>query len=297
MTAAISIQGLTKDYGSLRALDDLTLDVQAGEIFGFLGPNGAGKTTTIRMLLDLIRPTAGSAVILGHNCQTESHLVGDQTTYLPGELNLYPNRTGWEIVELIAGLRGRPADRRYIESLADVLNLDLTRKTGTLSKGNRQKVGIILAFFSRPGVFLLDEPTSGLDPINQRAVWDLIRQKADRGATVFFSSHVMSEVEEICKRVAILRGGRLVAVEPIADLKARALRRLEITFAEPVPRNAFAFDGVRELDRQGTTVRLEVSGELDRVIKTAAQHRVVTLKSEQASLDDILLTFYQEPGP
>jgi ABC-2 type transport system ATP-binding protein len=227
----------------------------------------------------------------------ESHLVRAQTSYLPGDLRLYGGKTGWETVELIAGLRGRRPNRRYVQSLADTLGLDLARHAGTLSKGNRQKLGLVLALFDRPAVFLLDEPTSGLDPISQRLVWDLLRQEAARGATIFFSSHVMSEVESVCERVAILRRGRLVAVEPIAALKERALRRLEVTFARPVPPDAFAIDGVRELERSGHTVWLEVPGHLDEVVKAIARHSVVDLRTEQASLDDILLTFYRESRP
>jgi ABC-2 type transport system ATP-binding protein len=293
MNAAIAIDGLTKDYDGVRALDGLTLKVQPGEIFGFLGPNGAGKTTTIRLLLDLIRPTAGSATILGQDCQAASHRARERTSYLPGDVRLYPGKTGWETVELVGGLRGHAPDRGYVRALATTLDLDMDKHAGALSKGNRQKLGLLLTLFDRPAVFLLDEPTSGLDPISQRVVWDLLRQEAARGATIFFSSHVMSEVEAVCERVAILRAGRLVAVEPIAALKERSLRRIEITFAAPVPPRAFVIGGVRELERRGNTVWLEVPGHLDEVVKAIARYPVVDLRTEQASLDDILLTFYR----
>jgi len=291
---AILTEGLTKDYGSHRALDGLDLRVERGEIFGFLGPNGAGKTTTIRLLLDLIRPTAGRATILGLDCQRQSHLVRAVTGYLPGDPRFYPNLTGRETVELIAGLRSRPVDATYVASLADALDLDLSRPVSVLSKGNRQKLGIVLALLDRPDVLLLDEPTSGLDPLMQQVVWDLLRREAERGAAVFFSSHVMSEVEQVCERVGILRAGRLVAVEPIARLKGKSLRRLEISFAQPVPADAFRIPDVREVRRHDTSVVLEVAGHLDEVVKAAARYPIIDLRTEQPSLDEILLTFYQE---
>jgi ABC-2 type transport system ATP-binding protein len=292
--AAILTEGLTKDYGAIRALDGLSLRVERGEIFGFLGPNGAGKTTTIRLLLDLIRPTAGSAHILGFNCHHESHRVRAVTGYLPGDVRLYPNLTVRQTIDLIAGMRRQAIDASFLAELAGRLDLDLAHRVGTLSKGNRQKVGLVLALLGRPDVLLLDEPTSGLDPLAQQAVWEILRKEAARGAAVFFSSHVMSEVEHVCERVAILRGGQLVAVEPIARLKGRQLRRIDVTFGAPPPVDAFRIPEVREIGRQGTTVTLEVAGNLDRVVKTLGQYPVVDLRTEQPSLDEVLLTFYQE---
>lgn len=294
MQDAIAIDGLTKDYGPHRALDGLSLKVQAGELFGFLGPNGAGKTTTIRLLLDLIRPTSGRAAILGFDCQTGSLAVRTATSYLPGDLRLYPGKTGIETVELVSGLRGHAPDIGYVNDLAQSLELDLSQHAGTLSKGNRQKLGVLLSMFHRPMVYLLDEPTSGLDPIMQRVVWDLLRQEAARGAAVFFSSHVLSEVEEVCQRVGILRRGKLVAVEPIAELKERVLRRLEITFSQDVPAVAFRMPGVEEIGRHERTVTLEVSGHLDQVIRAASAFGVSDLRTEQANLEEILLEYYRE---
>ncbi len=294
MASAIITEGLSKDYGALRALDHLSIRVEPGEIFGFLGPNGAGKTTTIRLLLDLIRPTSGRASILGHDCQSQSIAVRSVTGYLSGDVRLYPGKTGRETVALIAGLRGHRPDDAYVDHLANALDFDLSRHAATLSKGNRQKLGIIVAMFERPDVYLLDEPTSGLDPLMQRTFWELLRQEAARGAAVFFSSHVMSEVEEVCQRVGILRKGRLVAVEPIVSLKQRVLRRLEISFIAPVPANAFALPDVREIERHDSTVILEVAGHLDEVIKRSAEFAVVDLSTEQVSLDEILLAYYRE---
>ena len=223
MDAAIRTKGLTKTYGNtVLALDGLDLEVARGEIFGFLGPNGAGKSTTIRLLLDLIRPTDGRAEILGRDCQRDSVQVRALTGYLPGDVRLYDRLSGRQTVEFFASLRSRPVDGDRVAALATRLELDLTRRAGALSKGNRQKLALLIALLDQPPILLLDEPTSGLDPLLQHTVWQVLREEASRGATVFFSSHVMSEVEEICERVGILREGRLVEVAPVNDLKGRS---------------------------------------------------------------------------
>jgi ABC-2 type transport system ATP-binding protein len=291
---AILTEKLTKDYNGVPALDGLSLRVEPGEIFGFLGPNGAGKTTTIRLLLDLIRPTAGRAAILGFDCQRDSRQVRARVGYLPGDLRLYPGLRGQEMVELIADLRARPIDWSYVRGFAARLDLDLTGHIAAYSKGTRQKLGVLLALLDRPPVLLLDEPTSGLDPIMQRVVWDELRQEAARGATIFFSSHVLSEVEHICRRVGILRAGRLVAVEPIAALMGRTIRRLEVTFAEMPPAEAFRIPEVQELRRQQTTVWLEVTGNLDQLLTILPRYHVLDLRTEQPGLEEVLLRFYQE---
>ncbi len=293
MEPAILTQGLTKDYGTLRALDRLTLQVEQGEIFGFLGPNGAGKSTTIRLLLDLIRPTAGRASILGIDCQRRSRDARALVGYLPGDLRLYPGLRGTEMVALFAGVGGRPVDPGYVHLLADQLQLDLSRHAGTYFKGNRQKLGLLLALMARHAVLILDEPTSGLDPLAQQTVWALLRDAVARGATVFFSSHVMSEVEHTCGRVAILRAGRLVAVEPIAQLLGKSMHRVEVTFAAPPPPQAFALPDVTELSREQATVWLATAGHLDELVKAIGQYRVVDLRTEQASLEEVLLTYYR----
>jgi ABC-2 type transport system ATP-binding protein len=294
---ALLTSGLTKSFGSLVALNNLDLQIEQGEIFGFLGPNGAGKSTTIRLLLDLIRPTAGSATVLGFDCQRESREVRGRVGYLAGDLRLYPGLTGQETVELVASLRTTPVDRAYVRKLAASLDLDLAKHAGSYSKGNRQKLGVVLALLARPPLLLLDEPTSGLDPIVQHTTWDLLREEASRGTTVFFSSHVMSEVEQVCGRVGILRGGKLVAVEPVAALKERALRRVEVSFAGAAPENGtFTMPGVREIERHATTIHLEVSGDIDPLIKALAGYHVIDLHTEQPGLEDILLAYYQ-PDP
>ena len=293
MTPAILTQELTKHYGALRALDRLSLQVEQGEIFGFLGPNGAGKSTTIRLLLDLIRPTAGTAHILGFDCQRQSRAARACIGYLPGDLRLYPNLRGTQMVELFASVGGRAVDRASVQQLATRLDLDLMRHAGTYSKGNRQKLGLLLALMARPPVLILDEPTSGLDPLAQQTVWELLREAAAQGTTVFFSSHVMSEVEHTCARVAILRAGRLVAVEPIAELLGKSMHRLEVTFAAPPPPGAFALPDVTELRREQATVWLTAAGHLDMLVKAIGRYPVVDLRTEQPSLEEILLTYYR----
>lgn len=292
---AILTASLSKRYDSVLAVDRLDLRVERGEIFGFLGPNGAGKSTTIRMLLDLIRPTAGSAAILGFDCREQSREVRDLTGYLPGDLRLYGNLRGRETIDLFASLRGRKTEEAFIHETADALRLDLSRHSGAYSKGTRQKLGVLIALLGAPRVLLLDEPTSGLDPIMQRVVWDILRRQADQGVTVFFSSHVMSEVEQICERIAILREGRLVTVQPVAEMKARGVRHVIVSFAgQAPPAGAFLIPGVRELERSRETVEFEVRGEFDPLLKALAGHTVIDLRTEQPTLDEILLGYYRE---
>ncbi|MGE3075905.1 MAG: ABC transporter ATP-binding protein [Dehalococcoidia bacterium] len=292
--AAIETHGLTRVFDGRTALNHLDLRIERGEVFGFLGPNGAGKSTTIRLLLDLIRPTSGNASILGFDCQRDSIEVRRRVGFLPGELRLYPGLTGVQAVALFAGLRDDPAGMAEANELADAVGLDLSRKCGAYSKGNRQKLGVVLALLGKPQVLLLDEPTSGLDPLVQRAVWDILERQAAAGVTIFFSSHVMSEVEVTCERVGILREGRLVAVEPLAVLKARSRRHVEVSFDGAAPAAAvFRVPGVREIRREHSTLEFEVPGEIDPLLKALTPFHVVDLRTEQATLDEILLSYYQ----
>lgn len=290
---AIETEGLTKTYDGVLALDHLNLTVRQGEIFGFLGPNGAGKTTTIRLLLDLIRPSDGRAAVLGVDCQQRSVDARTLIGYLPGDLRLYPNLRGHDMLELVAHLRRTPIDRSYVQQLVDRLELDLNPRIATYSKGTRQKLGVILALLARPPVLLLDEPTSGLDPLMQRAVWDILRAEAARGTTIFFSTHVLSEAALICEMVGILVGGRLVAVEPVVELQRRALRRLVVSFDGAVPEPG-TLPASRTVDREDHQLTLEVAGDVDQLVKALASYHVSDLLTVQPSLDDILLSYYQE---
>jgi len=294
---AILTEALSKRYDGTRALDSLDLRVERGEIFGFLGPNGAGKTTAIRLLLDLIRPTSGRASVLGLDCQRQSEAVRAATGYLPGDVRLYPGMRARQLVDLVAGLRSRRVDFQYVRGLADRFDLDLDRHIGAFSKGNRQKLALLLALLDRPAVLLLDEPTSGLDPIVQHAVWAVLREESGRGAAVFFSSHVMSEVEQICERVAILRSGKLVAVETIASLKGRATRHVEATFAGGVPPpGGIVLPGVKEIRRTTTTLEFQVSGEIGPLLRAIDEYDVLDLRTEQPTLEEVLLAYYEGPA-
>ncbi len=290
--SAIRFDRLTKFYGQQRGVEDLDLEVKAGEVFGYLGPNGAGKTTTIRMLLDLIRPTRGKATILGLDVVRDSIEVRRRVGYVPGEPALYPNLTGEDLLVYLSSLRGG-VDRRRVLDLAERLESDLGRRIGTLSRGNRQKIAVIRALMHEPEVLILDEPTSGLDPLMQEEFDKLVREASAAGTTVFLSSHILSEVEQVCDRVAIIRAGRLVAVEEIAVLKSRAFRSLEIEFAGQVPPEAFVdLDGVSNVVVADGRLRCDVSGPLDQLVKAAAQYNVVNLMTNEPSLEEIFLAHY-----
>jgi ABC-2 type transport system ATP-binding protein len=291
---AIQAEGLTKSYGSSRGVVDLTFEVERGEVFGYLGPNGAGKTTTIRLLLDLIRPTRGRAVVLGFDARRDSVAVRRHVGYVPGELALYPRLTGREHLSFYASLRGG-VDPHAVGELVERLDLDLDRPVADLSKGNRQKVGLVQALMHRPELLVLDEPTSGIDPLVQQEFYRLVRERTAAGGTVLLSSHVLSEVEHVADRVAIVREGRLVVVEDVAGLKARAVRRLVVHFAAPVAAEPFAsLPGVRSVEVDGTALRFEVEGSLDTLVKAIAAHEVVDVVSHEPDLEEIFLSYYRE---
>jgi len=295
MTSIIRTQKLTKDYGSGRGLFDLDLEVQEGEVFGYLGPNGAGKTTTIRMLMGLIHPTAGSASIFGLDCWRQAVEIKKLIGYVPGEPSLDPNLKGGQILEYFANLRGG-VDRAYLKQLIQRLDLDTSRKFRHYSTGNKRKVVLIQAFMHKPRLLILDEPTSGLDPLNQQEFDAMVKETRDEGRTVFLSSHVLSEVEKTCTRVGIIRDGRLVRVGGVAELKDIKRYEITISFAQPVPADAFSkLEGVVdvELSKDGHAVRLAMQGAADAVIKAAAQYPVVSLTSYEPSLEDIFLRYYE----
>ena len=231
-TIAIKAEGLTKHYGKVEALNDLNLYILAGEVFGFLGPNGAGKTTTIRTMMDEIRATAGSATILGMDTHAQSVEIRKHIGYLPGDLAMYPNLTGRDTITYYANLRGG-VDWKYVDALADRLDADLSKKVGDLSSGNRQKVGLIQAFMSKPQVIIMDEPSTGLDPLVQRELQKMMREVADEGRTVFLSSHTLSEVQRVADRVGIIRHGCLIALETVQALRSKAMRQVEIELDRP----------------------------------------------------------------
>jgi ABC-2 type transport system ATP-binding protein len=297
LSAAIIMEGLTKDYGRTLALSDLSLEVEQGEILGFLGPNGAGKTTAIRIVLDLIRPSAGRASVMGHDCHRDSVAARAQVGYLPGDVHLPPNLRGDQFIRRIAALRPRPIDPARVEALGRRLGADLSRRTGELSKGNKQAVALLAALADRPPVLILDEPTGGLDPIRQHEVLAILAEEAAAGVAVFFSSHVLSEVEHVCERVAVLRAGRLMAVDSVARITGSARQRFEVVFAGDGPPGPLRAPGVTELSRTGRTVVVEVTGEVDGLIKALASHRVASLHAVQTGLEEAVLHLYREETP
>ena len=294
----IVTEGLTKYYGKIRGIENLDLAVREGEVFGFLGPNGAGKTTTIRLLLDLIRPTRGMARLFGQDVRNQAAVLKRRVGNLPGELVLWENLTGRELLTFVGNLRGG-VDWAWVDELASRLDLDLSRRVGSLSHGNKQKVGLIQAFAHRPDLLILDEPTLGLDPLVRQEFYRLIDEVRTAGRTVFLSSHNLPEVERVCDRVAIIRKGHLVALEEVAGLRRKRLRQMELTFGQEVPPSAFLLPGVHDVARIDSTIQFFVEGTpgcLDRVIKKAAQFPVEDLRYEQATLEDIFLTYYREEG-
>ncbi len=292
MTLIVDTEHLTKYYGASRGIIDVDLDVEAGGVFGFLGPNGAGKTTTIRILLDLIRPTSGTATVLGLDARRDSVAIRRRVGYLPGEYALYPKLTGAETLRYYANLRGG-ADWSYVEALAARLDFDLRRRAGDLSTGNKRKLGLIQAFMHRPELIILDEPTAGLDPLVQREFYALVDEARAAGQTIFLSSHVLPEVQRVCSRVGFVREGRLVAVEDVASLGEKAVHHVEIEFAGPAPRDEFeALPAVSGLTATDHRLAFNVSGVLDAIVKTAARHEVVALTSREPDLEDLFLAYY-----
>ena len=292
MTAVVQAEGLTKYYGRRRGLEDLTLEIQPGEVFGYLGPNGAGKTTTIRLLLDVIRPTRGHVRVLGGGSREAA--VRGRIGYLPGELALEGRDRARDYLEFLGRVRGG-VPRVRIDALAERLNADLSVPMRKLSKGNKQKIGLIQAFMHEPELLILDEPTGGLDPLVQQEFLTMVREVRTAGRTVLMSSHVLAEVEHVSDRVGIVREGRLIAVENVAALREKAVRRVELHFDAPVPAEEFAgLPGVRDLRVTGAAVRCTIDGRPDALIKAAARHTVVHLVSAEPDLEEIFLTYYSD---
>lgn len=291
-SVAIQARDLTKYYGSRRGLEGLDLAVHPGEVFGYLGPNGAGKTTTIRLLLDFIRPTRGEVTVLGLDPRRDGVAARRRIGYLPGELTFEGRDRVIDMLRFFADARGGVA-RRRIDELAGRFELDVSTELRALSKGNKQKVGLVQAFMHEPELLVLDEPTGGLDPIMQQEFVELVRQTRAAGQTVFMSSHIIAEVQQTADRIGIVRDGRLVAVERVESLGKRAVRHVELHFDEPVPEADFAqLSGVRDLRLDGPVLRCTVDGRLDPLIKAAARHTVVDLISTEPDLEETFLSYY-----
>jgi ABC-2 type transport system ATP-binding protein len=290
---AIRTESLVKRYGRRRGLSGLDLSVATGEVYGFLGPNGAGKTTTIRLLLDLIRPTSGAVELLGGDPRRDGVALRRRVGYLPGDFTVEGRQSGLELLTYLGNLRGG-VPRARITALADRLGLDVDVRIRSLSKGNRQKLGLVQAFMHGPELLILDEPTSGLDPLVQRTFLDLVREARTAGQTVFMSSHVMSEVQQTADRVGIVREGRMVAVERVEELRERAVRDVEIHFEDPVTPDEFAaLPGVSDVTVTDTVLHCRLDGRADALVKAAARHTVIGLRSEEPDLEELFVTYYR----
>jgi ABC-2 type transport system ATP-binding protein len=296
MTDAISTEQLTKSYGSHRGIADVDLVIRENEVFGFLGPNGAGKTTTIRTLLDLIRPTSGRAFIFGIETTVDPVAIHRRVGYLPGEFALYDRLTGGQTLQYFANLRGG-VDRSYQRSLIERFEIDPTRRFKEYSKGNKQKIGLVAALQHRPDLLILDEPTSGLDPLVQQTFFEVIGEAKAEGRSVFMSSHVLSEIEKTCDRVAIIRDGRLVKVDRVDALRDLAAHQVELRFIGPVPAEAFErLEGVSNVVAEDHLLRMHVTGPIAPVVKEAARFELADFVSREPSLEETFLAQYAEGG-
>jgi ABC-2 type transport system ATP-binding protein len=297
MSDAIEAHGLTKDFGSARGVFDLDLAVHEGEVFGFLGPNGAGKTTTIRLLMGLIHPTRGSGRIFGLDVDKDAVAVKRTVGYCPGELPQWGGWRGAEAVAYVAGLRGDVKDDE-VRAIAEHLDLDLGRKYREYSHGNKQKLALVLAFMARPKLVILDEPTSGLDPLHQQAFYGLVRDARSGGATVFLSSHVLSEVEHICDRIAIVREGKLVTVSTLDQLPGIRAYRIEIDFTDGVPTERLrTVPGFELMASDGHRATGMLRGSFEPLLAAIQGHRVTGLVSREPSLEEVFLTYYSDASP
>jgi ABC-2 type transport system ATP-binding protein len=292
----IQTRDLTVYYGKYRGIKNVSLTVEKGEAYGFLGPNGAGKTTTQRVLLDVIRPSAGSATIFGMDCRQQGVELRKRVGYLPGELALYKDMRADAFFEMYEYLRGANGAKGYWRELAKRLDLDVSRKIGNFSRGNKQKVGIVAAFMNRPDLLILDEPTSGLDPLVQQTVMEMVREVKADGRTIFFSSHILPEVQAVCDRVGIIREGELVVTQRVEELIAARFSRMTLTFAQLPAEDAFALEGVSEIRRDGQKIVLEVRENLAKVLQIAAQSNIRDIETHNISLEDIFLEYYGNGG-
>ncbi|MBU1672430.1 MAG: ABC transporter ATP-binding protein [Actinobacteria bacterium] len=296
MEPVVKTEGLTKHYGKVVGVENLDLTVEEGEIFGFLGPNGAGKTTTLRLLMGMLRPTAGKAEVLGLDAWRQSVAVNAKVGYLPGDAALYDRLTGERHIEYIADFNG--SGRELGMTLAERLELDVSRKVEGYSRGMKQKLALILALMKKPPLVILDEPSNGLDPLTQIELYEILGEFRRDGVTVLFSSHNLPEVERVSGRVGIIRKGTLVGTERIEDLRSKRLKNVEIIFPESVPELVRNIEGVSEVEVSGRRVQLKLKGDINPLIALLSGYRVTDFSVTHASLEDVFLEFYgrQERG-
>ncbi len=293
METVLQTMNLTKFYGKSRGIENVSITVNKGDIFGFLGPNGAGKSTTIRMLLDFIRPTGGEATIFGMDCRRDSVAIRKRIGYIPGDFGLYGHMTGWKFLEYFGRVRGG-YDASSARELAKRMDIRLDRKMKTYSRGMRQKVAVIQAFMNNPDLIIMDEPTNGLDPLIQQNFMDLIREEAGRGTTIFMSSHVLSEVEKTCNRVAIIKEGGIVAEEQVEALKQKSGKVLEVKFARPLTKEIFYLPGISNVTRVNGSYRMTVTGNMEELLKEISAYKLADINIHQMTLEDIFMHYYEE---
>lgn len=292
----IEITQLCKVYGNVQAVKGISMSVEQGEIFGFLGPNGAGKTTTIRCMLDVIRPTSGSIRVLGLDAQHDTMALHQLIGYLPGDVRLPGDMTGRQVINYFSRLQGR--EPILLDKLVQRFDVELKRPLRSYSKGMRQKIGVVLAFMCDPQVLILDEPTSGLDPLLQRAFNELLLEEQARGKTILMSSHIMSDVERICQRVAVIRRGELVTLEKVETLRQKAGQRVTVEFGDQVRTEDLArIPGVSDVNNVHGAYHFNMSGTMDPLIKALSQHEVIRLQAEEAPLEEVFLKFYEDSQP
>ena len=297
MSEKIVVDKLTKYYGTFKALSNVSFNVNKGEVFGLIGPNGAGKSTTMRSMLNFIFPSKGSITINGLDSNKDYLKIRSLIGYLPGEFTTYENMNGQEYLKHILHLRKIPQNENYVKKLAKRFDLDLSKKAKNLSKGNKQKIGIIQAFCHDPEILILDEPTSGLDPLKQQVFDDLILEYKEKGKTIFISSHVLPEVEMLCDRVAIIKDGRIVAENTMSKLKSMAMNRFEVIFKNEIREKGFGKSiGVKKIIRSGDKYIFDIEGDVNKFIKKITENKVSSFKSIEPDLEEIFLSFYKKRG-
>ncbi|WP_088041364.1 ABC transporter ATP-binding protein [Bacillus sp. EAC] len=290
---AIEINNLTKTYGNSRGITDISFNIEEGEIFGFIGPNGAGKSTTIRTLLSLIYPTSGSAKIFGKDCVEFAPEIKKEIGYLPSEVFYYDNMKVIDLLKYSASFYKKDCTKR-IKELAEIMDLDLTKKIDDLSLGNKKKVGIVQGLLHEPKLIILDEPTSGLDPLMQQRFFDLLEEENKKGATILFSSHILSEVQRLCNRVAIIKEGKIVTVEKISKLKENNFKRFKLETTDEIDQNFFNIDGVNKIEIKGNSISFLFKGNINKVMKKIAEIEIENLWIEEPDLEEIFMHYYEK---
>ncbi len=289
----MKIRGLTKYYGDVVGIENLDLDLYRGEILGYLGPNGAGKTTTIRTCLAFLNKTAGDVKIYGMDSHVDSVKIKKRVGYLPGDFTLYPDLRSKTVLKYLLSLSDVKSDKKMRE-LSDRLDLELNKKIKELSKGNRQKVGLVQALMADQDLIILDEPTSGLDPLMQQVTYDILREEKAKGKAIFMSSHILAEVEEVCDRVAIIRRGKLQVTEDIESLREKMGKKLTVEFTEKVDPEKFKMNGVNQIEVDGKKISMVITANLDEVIKEVSRHKIITMNLETFSLEQMFLRYYSK---